>query len=96
MQIDIEAGKFIEHGEYRGNLYGTSVDGIRDFIQSGFQPIVSPHYQVRAPPSKCDFNLFSFIFGLSKHTVHLQQINVKNVISIQHIVPGFEPTTSQS
>jgi hypothetical protein len=46
MQMDIEAGKFIEHGEYRGNLYGTSVDGIRDFIQAGYQPIVSPHYQV--------------------------------------------------
>ena len=44
--MDIEAGKFIEHGEYRGNLYGTSVDGIRDFIQAGYQPIVSPHYQV--------------------------------------------------
>ena len=46
MQLDIEGGKFIEHGEYRGNLYGTSVDGIRDFIQAGYQPIISPHYQV--------------------------------------------------
>ena len=46
MQIDVEAGKFIEHGEYRGNLYGTSTDGVRDLIASGLQPIVSPHYQV--------------------------------------------------
>merc|ERR1712029_454499 len=45
MQIDVEAGKFIEHGEYRGNLYGTSTDGVRDLIASGLQPIVSPHYQ---------------------------------------------------
>ena len=46
MEVDIAAGKFIEHGEYRGNLYGTSVDGIRDFVLAGFQPVISPHYQV--------------------------------------------------
>ena len=51
MQIDIEAGKFIEHGEFRGNLYGTSVDGIRDFIHAGYQPVVSPHYQVKPQTS---------------------------------------------
>ena len=50
MEADIAAGKFIEHGEYRGNLYGTSVDGIRDFSQAGYQPVISPHYQVRGHP----------------------------------------------
>eukprot|EP00096_Caligus_rogercresseyi_P006292 TRINITY_DN22630_c0_g1_i1.p1 TRINITY_DN22630_c0_g1~~TRINITY_DN22630_c0_g1_i1.p1 ORF type:complete len:158 (-),score=12.15 TRINITY_DN22630_c0_g1_i1:388-861(-) len=45
MQVDINLGKFIEHGEYRGNLYGTSTDGIRDLIYSGIQPIICPHYQ---------------------------------------------------
>ena len=55
MQIDVEAGKFIEHGEYRGNLYGTSTDGVRDLIASGLQPIVSPHYQ--ASPKKMGSNL---------------------------------------
>ena len=46
MEVDIAGGKFIEHGEYRGNLYGTSVDGIRDFVHAGYQPVISPHYQV--------------------------------------------------
>ena len=46
MQLDIEAGKFIEHGEFRGNLYGTSTDGIRDLITAGYQPAIAPHYQV--------------------------------------------------
>ena len=46
MQLDIEAGKFIEHGEFRGNLYGTSTDGIRDLITAGFQTVIAPHYQV--------------------------------------------------
>ena len=46
MQLDIEAGKFIEHGEFRGNLYGTSTDGIRDLITAGYQTVIAPHYQV--------------------------------------------------
>ena len=38
--------------------------------------------------------LFSFIFSLFKQTIQfLQQINVKNVMSIQYTVPGFEPAT---
>ena len=49
MEVDIAAGKFIEHGEYRGNVYGTSVDGIRDFVLAGYQPVISPHYQVQTP-----------------------------------------------
>ena len=41
---------------------------------------------------------FSFIFGLFKQSSIqiLQQINVKNVNSIQYMAPGFEPTTSRS
>ena len=50
MELDIAAGKFIEHGEYRGNVYGTSVDGIRDFVLAGYQPVISPHYQVQTKP----------------------------------------------
>ena len=46
MQLDIEGGKFIEHGEFRGNLYGTSTDGIRDLITAGLQTVLAPHYQV--------------------------------------------------
>ena len=37
---------------------------------------------------------FSFIFGLFKQTIQfLIHINVKNVMSIQYMVLGFEPTT---
>ena len=39
---------------------------------------------------------FSFIFGLFKQTTQfLQQIKVKNVMSIQLMAQGFKPTTSE-
>ena len=39
---------------------------------------------------------FSFIFGLFKQTIQfLQQINVKNVMSIQYTALGLEPKSSQ-
>ena len=40
------------------------------------------------------FRLFSVFF---KQTIQfLQQINVKNVMSIQYPAPGFEPTTFET
>lgn len=35
MDTDIRAGKYLEHGDYEGNLYGTKVDSIRDVMRSG-------------------------------------------------------------
>lgn len=35
MEADIRAGKYLEHGDYEGNLYGTKVDSIRDVMRSG-------------------------------------------------------------
>ncbi|XP_044014550.1 MAGUK p55 subfamily member 7 isoform X3 [Aphidius gifuensis] len=53
---DIEAGKFIEYGEYKGNLYGTSGESVNSLIDSGFVCILNPHYQalkmLRTPQSK--------------------------------------------
>ena len=46
MQVDIDLGKYLEHGEFKGNLYGTSTDGVRELLEAGLQTIVSPHYQV--------------------------------------------------
>lgn len=28
-------GRFLEHGEYRGNLYGTSIESVKDVLNSG-------------------------------------------------------------
>ncbi|XP_049635356.1 MAGUK p55 subfamily member 2 isoform X3 [Suncus etruscus] len=35
MEADIRAGRYLEHGEYEGNLYGTRIDSIRNVVASG-------------------------------------------------------------
>ncbi|KAK7806723.1 hypothetical protein U0070_005384 [Myodes glareolus] len=35
MEVDIKAGKYLEHGEYEGNLYGMKVDSILEVVQTG-------------------------------------------------------------
>merc|ERR1712117_260057 len=45
MQSDINTGRYIEHGEFKGNLYGTSIYGVRELVRAGLQPVLSPHYQ---------------------------------------------------
>ncbi|CAB3225327.1 unnamed protein product [Arctia plantaginis] len=45
MEQDIADGKFIEHGEYKGNLYGTSAESVETIINSGRVCVISPHWQ---------------------------------------------------
>lgn len=35
MEQDIADGKFIEHGEYKANLYGTTAESVETIINSG-------------------------------------------------------------
>lgn len=43
---DIAAGKFIEYGEFEKNLYGTSIDSVRQVINSGKICLLNLHTQV--------------------------------------------------
>ncbi|XP_041632879.1 MAGUK p55 subfamily member 7 isoform X3 [Drosophila kikkawai] len=45
MDADIEAGKFVEHGEYKGHLYGTSSESVKSIVNAGCVCVLSPHYQ---------------------------------------------------
>lgn len=45
MEEDIALGKFIEHGEYKGNLYGTSVESVKAIMDAGNVCVLNPHYQ---------------------------------------------------
>ncbi|XP_038107910.1 MAGUK p55 subfamily member 7 isoform X4 [Culex quinquefasciatus] len=45
MEADIAAGKFIEYGEYKGHLYGTSGESVKSIVNAGCVCVLSPHYQ---------------------------------------------------
>lgn len=45
MEEDVEATKFIEFGEYKGNLYGTSAESVKAIVNAGKVCILNPHYQ---------------------------------------------------
>lgn len=45
MEMDVAAGKFIEHGEFRGHLYGTSAESVKSIMNAGAVCIMNPHYQ---------------------------------------------------
>lgn len=45
MEADIAAGKFIEHGEFRGHLYGTAAESVKSIMHAGAVCIMNPHYQ---------------------------------------------------
>ncbi|XP_035222951.1 LOW QUALITY PROTEIN: MAGUK p55 subfamily member 7-like [Stegodyphus dumicola] len=45
MEEGIREGKFVEYGEYRGNLYGTSIESVFTIVRSGRVCILNPHPQ---------------------------------------------------
>lgn len=45
MEADVSAGKFIESGEYKGHLYGTSAESVKAIVNTGRVCVLSPHYQ---------------------------------------------------
>ncbi|XP_029163601.1 MAGUK p55 subfamily member 7 isoform X4 [Nylanderia fulva] len=45
MEEDINAGKFIEYGEYKGNLYGTNCESVSSLVNAGYVCLLNPHYQ---------------------------------------------------
>lgn len=46
MEADIRAGRYLEHGEYEGNLYGTRIDSIRNVVASGKVCVLDVNPQV--------------------------------------------------
>lgn len=43
MEWEIRKGRFMEHGEFAGNLYGTSIDSLRTIMATGYTCILTPH-----------------------------------------------------
>ena len=59
VESDIRAGKYLEHGDYEGNLYGTKVDSIRDVMRSGKMCILDVNPTVRLKDSMVISNLYT-------------------------------------
>lgn len=47
MEVDVKAGRFLEHGEYDGNLYGTKIESIHEVVGTGRTCILDVNPQVR-------------------------------------------------
>ncbi|XP_018021718.1 MAGUK p55 subfamily member 7 [Hyalella azteca] len=40
-----EVGQLVEHGEYKGHMYGTPLEDIKTLMNAGYVVVVNPHYQ---------------------------------------------------
>lgn len=49
MERDIKESRYLEHGEYDGNLYGTKIDSIHEVVQAGRTCILDVNPQVSQP-----------------------------------------------
>ncbi|XP_076054291.1 membrane palmitoylated protein 7-like protein metro [Oratosquilla oratoria] len=45
LEEEASSGTLVEHGEYKGHLYGTSANHLKSFINAGYVCILTPHYQ---------------------------------------------------
>lgn len=46
MEKDIKESRYLEHGEYDGNLYGTKIDSIHEVVDAGRTCILDVNPQV--------------------------------------------------
>ena len=46
LEEEAAAGTLVEHGEFKGHLYGTSAITLKSMINAGYVVILTPHYQV--------------------------------------------------
>lgn len=45
LEEEAAAGTLVEHGEFKGHLYGTSAITLKSMINAGYVVILTPHYQ---------------------------------------------------
>uniref|UniRef100_A0A8C3N1I1 Uncharacterized protein n=1 Tax=Geospiza parvula TaxID=87175 RepID=A0A8C3N1I1_GEOPR len=61
MEADIKAGRYLEHGEYEGNLYGTRIDSIRAVVDAGKMCILDVNPQAVKVLRTAEFALLGFV-----------------------------------
>lgn len=53
MEVDIKNGRYLEHGEYDGNLYGLKIDSIHEVVEAGRVCILDANPEVETVTSCC-------------------------------------------
>lgn len=53
LEEEASAGTLVEHGEYKGHLYGTSAVTLKSMINAGYVVVITPHYQVSVSADWC-------------------------------------------
>lgn len=82
MECDIKNARFLEHGEYDGNLYGTKINSIHEVIETGKICILDVNPQVE--PAHRFFHVSSLqLFLASIHWCNL--LKYKIVTSYVHV-----------
>lgn len=75
MEADIRAGRYLEHGEYEGNLYGTRIDSIRGVVASGKVCVLDVNPQVGSQPACSQSAHFPYVHSAAPpappHTPHI-------------------------
>ena len=51
LEDEAASGTLVEHGEFKGHLYGTSSVSLKSMINAGYVVLITPHYQVRITKS---------------------------------------------
>lgn len=62
MEKDIKEGRYLEHGEYDGNLYGTKMDSIHEVVDAGRTCILDVNPQVGWKRSRCGIPSHLLVF----------------------------------
>lgn len=72
MECDIKNARFLEHGEYDGNLYGTKINSIHEVIETGKICILDVNPQVDAAPLRRLSQRISFMphVACARHAAH--------------------------
>ena len=75
MELNINHNRLLEYGEYKGHLYGTSIESVRTVIKSGKVCVLTLHPQV----GTIDYIIFSYSIKLKSvcsESDHIVKISI--------------------
>lgn len=72
METDIKNGRYLEHGEYDGNLYGIKIDSIHEVVEAGRICILdaNPRVRTRGYFASTSLQLLTYQHKLIKQFLH--------------------------